>query len=159
MNNLEYIMKHKNITISENAYVVIIDDIPIKHDSIWGYYYRNESLSNMNLYISEDDYKFLSEELFSFNKELVGSKNFMISTNSAYYISDEIFKKSNNKATLSIGNISVLCCHDTDAYNSYINPIYFTLVILLDNKKDLAKFKLCFNYPSSKYEILSIPSC
>ena len=47
--------KKNNSLDIENDYIILIKDFYIEK-SIWGYYYKDEPVSNMNLYVSENDY-------------------------------------------------------------------------------------------------------
>ncbi|AXH72382.1 MAG: hypothetical protein [Caudoviricetes sp.] len=136
--------KKNNSLDIENDHIILIKDFYIEK-SIWGYYYKGEPVSNMNLYVSENDYDNVKNNFKS--KFLYGS------TYSCEILSPLLQGDYNN---VDLSNMSI---GELTSYDININPRYslstsnISIFLTLNNKKDLCKLKL------KNYNIYNIIKC
>lgn len=154
-NEIRYIINKRNIDVNNHFYFVIVSGIEIML-SEWGYYIYSEPLDSMDLYVSEQDYCNL-HTYYNFDKKIIDSNNFLISTNSASFIKEYILKNEYivKNVYISCGHVKNLGDSENFQKNSFDSMV--TSLIFFKDKKDLSKFKLTHKNCNIT-EILSI-SC
>ena len=141
---LEKLISDYDIKINnKDFYVVVLDDILVDN-CIWGYYYKNEPLHTMNMYISEEDYDNLQNNYFSFITDKNIINTLMLCTDSASQIEEYLLGYHDN--ILSIGKVKQDTKENISKHTKEIGRTNLSGMLILDNKKDLSKFKLCYRY-------------